>query len=322
MSPSSPPREGEGPSKALPGGRGDGGDGAYKDLALSIPGGGASSPTVSALSSRASSIATQERGGVGGGGSRGLSSDHRDSGFDGDVDTSNPAREQSCASSMTTVTAPGDAGSPELASPGPGKLSVLFRRASAASQLPPDTAVQDSDGDDVAMKGAEDGFDGGQTVNGDGGERSGGTGTSRVEGEDVAAAGDGGEGGSIDTSSIGTSAGLTAGGGRRGPSRRDLGTVQQCPQAQPRGRGSDKDRECTRWGGRREAGSGSASSTGTGVSSSSQGVTAGKVCRQRKKVDKSGGNSGEGLGDKQEGAVMKKKELYPTSGESVIVEFI
>lgn len=221
-----------------------------------------------------------------------MSSDNFDRGFDGDVDTNNPARKQSGASSITTVTGPGDVSSPELASPGPGKLSVLFRRASAASQLPPDT-TRDSDGDDGATSGAEEWVDGG----GGGGDD------------------DGGEGGSVDSSSVGTSAGLAGGDGRRAPSRRDPVAKQQCPQPQPRGRGSGRDKESTRWGGRREVGSGGASSAGTAGSSSSQGVAAGKAGGQRRKVDKSGGDSGEGLGGKQRRAAIKKKELYPTSGE-------
>lgn len=269
-SPSSPARKG--PSKEPSRGLGDDGDGDFRELLPSVVGGEAASPAISALSSRASSIATYGHDGVGegGGGGRGVSSENHDNGFDGDIDSNSRAHisKQSRASSITTVAAPGEGGSPELASPGPGKLSVLFRRASAASQLPPDTA-RDSDREDGATSGVEE----------------------RV---DCSGGDDGGEGGSIDSGSVGTGAGLTGGDGRRAPSRRDPVVKQQRPQAQPRGRGSDRDRECTRWDGRRDVGSGSASSAG--------------------KVDKSGGNSGEGLGDKQQKAVAKK-ELYPASGE-------
>lgn len=320
----SPAREGEGPSLDD--------DGVCGELVLSLVGGGggggASSPTISALSSRTSSFAAQGRGGADGTWGRGVSSDNHDSGCDGDVDTRNLAREQSGASSVATFAGPGDVSSPELASPGPGKLSVLFRRASAASQLPPDTA-RDSEHDDGATSGAGDGVDGGinaahessgggggLTVKRDGGERDGGTGTSRAEGS---GGGDGGKGGSTDSGSVGASAGLTGGAGRRGPSRRDPVAKQQHPQPQPRGRGGDREEECTRWGGRREVGSGSASSVGTGCSNSSRVGTAGagkvKVGGPRRKVDKSGGNSGEGLGDKQQRTVTTKKELYPTCGE-------
>lgn len=217
-----------------------------------------------------------------------MSGDKRDSGFDADVDSNKHkhARKQSGASSITTVTAPGDVGSPELPSPGPGKLSVLFRRASAASQLPPDMAP-DSDRDDGQRSGTEDRDNG-----------------------------DGGEGGSMGSGSVGTCSGLTGGdGGRRTPGRRDPVAKQQRPQAQPRGRDGDRGGEYTRWGGRSDIGNGSVSSAGTACSGSSRGVTAGKVGGQRTKADKPGGKSGEGLGEKEQGAVTKKKDLYPTSGE-------
>lgn len=288
MSTPSPARKG--PPKEPLGGRGDDGAGVFRELVPSVVGGGASSPAVSALSSRASSIATQGHEGVGGDRGRGVSSDNHDSGVDGDIDSNNPVRKQSGASSITTVAEPGDASSPELASPGPGKLSVLFRRASAASQLPLDSA-RDSDRDDGETSGAEERVDGG------------------------GGGGDGDEGGSIDSSSVGASAGLAGGDGRRAASRRDPVAKQQCPQLQPRGRGGGRDTESTRWGGRREFGSGSASSAGTTCSGSNRGETAGNVGGQQRKVDKSGGTRGEGLGDKRQRAVTKKKELYPASGE-------
>ncbi|CAM9830088.1 unnamed protein product, partial [Ectocarpus sp. 13 AM-2016] len=317
LSPSSPPhmdrvsRIGNA-SKSDGGGEGSGGDspappwappgpdnGGSEDLVLSVAGAGALSPAMSTLSSRGSTETERDgERGSGGDSDNGsiLDSSSCGGGGGGSIDR---GREQSSATATSSCasTVPegggtdgGGGGSSAaadspLASPGPGKRSALFRRA---SRLPPDTERN---------SGSSERGGGGGSSNGD--DRTAGAAT-----EEAAAGGGSVVGDGINSEGAGL---VRGGGGARPASRGD--PVAAHEQRSKQARGSDRHRESYRpAAGQREVGRGRA---GTGSSSSRSAAAAVKGDeRRRAAVDRPGGDKG--LQKKR--PVTKTRELYPKPG--------
>ncbi|CAN0131211.1 unnamed protein product, partial [Ectocarpus fasciculatus] len=271
-----------------PPGRNDGGS---KDFVLSVAEAGALTPAMSTLSSRGSTE-TERDGERGAGGDSDNGSILDSSSCGGSVGRGRKQSSATTTSSCASTVPEGGgsaAGDSPLASPGPGKRSVLFRRA---SRLPPDTEQNSGS--------SEGGGGGGGSSNGD--DR-----TPRATAEEAASGGGGG--GVVGDGTNSDSARLVhgSGGGARPASRGDPVAAHEQHPKQPRGSGRDKEssRPAAR---QREVGSGR---PGTGSSSSRSAAAAVKGDERRKAaVDRPPG------GDKglQKRPVTKTRELHPKPG--------
>ncbi|CAM9849950.1 unnamed protein product, partial [Ectocarpus sp. 8 AP-2014] len=309
LSPSSPPQLDRISRIGDAGMRGGGGEGSGGDSpappwtppgpVLSVAGARSLTPAMSTLSSRGSTETERDgERGAGGDSDNGsiLDSSSSSCGGGGSVGRgrkqSSATATSSCASTVPEGGgADGGGGSSSaatdspLASPGPGKRSVLFRRA---SRLPTDTERN---------SGSSEGGGGGVSSNGD--DR-----TAGAAAEEAAAGGGSVVGDGTDSESAGL---VRGGGGARSASRGDPVAAHEQRPKKPRG--SDRDKESSRSAaGQREVGNGR---PGTGSSSSRSAAAAVKGDeRRRAAVDRPGGDKG--LQKKR--PVTKTRELYPKPG--------
>ncbi|CBJ28852.1 conserved unknown protein [Ectocarpus siliculosus] len=307
LSPSSPPQLDRVSRIGDAGKRGGGGEGSGGDSpappwtppgpVLSVAGAGSLTPAMSTLSSRGSTETERDgERGAGGDSDNGSILDSSSSCCGGGSVGRGRKQSSATATSSCASTVPegggvgGGGGSSEatdspLASPGPGKRSVLFRRA---SRLPPDTDRN---------SGSSEGGGGDVSSNGD--DR-----TAGAAAEEAATGRGSVVGGGTDSESADL---VRGGGGVRPASRGDPVAAHEQRSKQPRG--SDRDKESSRSAaGQREVGSGR---PGTGSSSSRSAAAAVKGDeRRRAAVDRPAGDKG--LQKKR--PVTKTRELYPKPG--------